>query len=104
MVLVDRGLHELPIRADIIGHKLQTDVTDHIDVQFVEAGAAVDQVVSHVKKLAGGGVNRGFSEPDLLGIESIDSDDIYRIWANSGLQEVSKRRIKEYHLYAGEPS
>ena len=56
VVLVDRGLHELPIRADIIGHKLQTDVTDHIDVQFVEAGAAVDQVVSHVKKLAGGGV------------------------------------------------
>jgi len=55
VVLVDRGLHELPIRADVVGHKLQTDATDHIDVQFVEAGAAVDQVVSHVRKLSGSG-------------------------------------------------
>ena len=54
VVLVDRGLHELPIRADIIGHKLQTDVTDHIDVQFVEAGPRLTGSY-RMKKLAGGG-------------------------------------------------
>ena len=54
VVLVDRGLHELPVRADIVGHKLQTEKSDHIDVQFVEAGAAVDQVVSHALASSGG--------------------------------------------------
>lgn len=43
-VLVDRGLRELPIAADFVGHSLTTTRNEHVDVQLTEAGAAADAV------------------------------------------------------------
>lgn len=44
-VLVDRGLRELPIAADFVGHVLSTTSSEHVDVQLTETGAAADAVV-----------------------------------------------------------
>lgn len=44
-VLVDRGLHELPIRADAVGLSLQAQKHEHVDVRLEENGAAQDAVV-----------------------------------------------------------
>jgi pyrimidine operon attenuation protein/uracil phosphoribosyltransferase len=44
-VLVDRGLHELPVRADAVGLALSTDRSQHVDVRLSDAGAAEDAVV-----------------------------------------------------------
>jgi pyrimidine operon attenuation protein/uracil phosphoribosyltransferase len=43
-VLVDRGLRELPIAADFVGHRLTTTASQHVDVQLTEAGAVSDAV------------------------------------------------------------
>jgi pyrimidine operon attenuation protein/uracil phosphoribosyltransferase len=43
-VLVDRGLRELPIRADYVGVALDTEPTDNVKVEFTAAGVA-DRVV-----------------------------------------------------------
>ena len=43
-VLVDRGLRELPIRADYVGMALETEPTDNVKVEFTAAGVA-DRVV-----------------------------------------------------------
>lgn len=43
-VLVDRGLRELPIRADAAGYVITTTPTDHIDVHLTEGGAPADAV------------------------------------------------------------
>ena len=44
-VLVDRGLHELPIRADAVGLSLHTQKHEHVDVRLAENGAPEDAVV-----------------------------------------------------------
>jgi pyrimidine operon attenuation protein/uracil phosphoribosyltransferase len=44
-VLVDRGLRELPIRADAVGLALDTERAQHVDVRLTEAGAPEDAVV-----------------------------------------------------------
>ena len=44
-VLVDRGLHELPIRADAVGVTVDAADHDHVDVQLVEAGHKTDAVL-----------------------------------------------------------
>jgi pyrimidine operon attenuation protein/uracil phosphoribosyltransferase len=62
-VLVDRGLRELPIAADFVGHKIATTVNQHVDVQLTESGAKEDAVVvterapktAEAKGLKGGG-------------------------------------------------
>ena len=43
-VLVDRGLRELPIRADSIGFSLQTAPDEHVDVHLRARGAEADMV------------------------------------------------------------
>lgn len=49
VTLVDRGLHELPIRADAVGLELSTTPHQHVDVQLKEGGAAQDAVVVTVR-------------------------------------------------------
>ncbi|OGQ92127.1 MAG: hypothetical protein A2289_05025 [Deltaproteobacteria bacterium RIFOXYA12_FULL_58_15] len=44
-VLVDRGLRELPIRADAVGLQIETQPSEHVDVQLEVTGAAADAVV-----------------------------------------------------------
>lgn len=46
-VLVDRGLRELPIQADIVGKVLTTDRSEHVEVGFVDTDGA-----DYVKLLA----------------------------------------------------
>ncbi len=43
-VLVDRGLRELPISADFVGHRLSTTPNERVDVRLTESGAAEDEV------------------------------------------------------------
>ena len=43
-VLVDRGLRELPIRADWVGFNLQTTPEDHVDVHLHDRGVEADMV------------------------------------------------------------
>ena len=43
-VLVDRGHRELPIAADYVGRKLETQKTDRVTVHFVEDGSPEDGV------------------------------------------------------------
>ncbi len=43
-VLVDRGLRELPIAADIVGMRVDTNLNQHIEVMLVEADADHDSV------------------------------------------------------------
>ena len=43
-VLVDRGLQELPIRADTVGFHFKTKADEHVDVHLIEQGAEADQV------------------------------------------------------------
>ncbi|MBI3178922.1 MAG: bifunctional pyr operon transcriptional regulator/uracil phosphoribosyltransferase PyrR [Deltaproteobacteria bacterium] len=49
-VLVDRGLRELPIGADVVGLSLSTKPNEHVDVQLVETGAQADQVVVRARE------------------------------------------------------
>jgi len=44
VVLVDRSHRELPIAADWVGRRIETDHADRVDVHFTEAGAARDGV------------------------------------------------------------
>lgn len=44
-VLVDRGLRELPIRADATGIAITTSDEDHVDVRLTEAGHPADAVI-----------------------------------------------------------
>jgi pyrimidine operon attenuation protein/uracil phosphoribosyltransferase len=44
-VLVDRGLRELPIRADAVGISIETSPGEHVDVRLTEQGAPADAVV-----------------------------------------------------------
>lgn len=44
VVLVDRGHRELPIAADFVGRRLETEHSDRVDVHFTEAGATRDGV------------------------------------------------------------
>ena len=48
-VLVDRGLRELPIRADWVGFSLQTTPEEHVDVHLQERGAEADMVTLGAK-------------------------------------------------------
>ena len=50
VVLVDRGLHELPIVADIFGRSLTTNHHEHVDVQLVENGSPCDRVLLCAKQ------------------------------------------------------
>ncbi len=43
-VLVDRGLRELPISADFVGHRMTTTANERVDVRLTESGAADDAV------------------------------------------------------------
>ncbi len=43
-VLVDRGLRELPISADFVGHRVTTSANQRVDVRLTEGGAAADEV------------------------------------------------------------
>ena len=43
-VLVDRGLRELPISADFVGHRMTTAANERVDVRLTESGAAEDEV------------------------------------------------------------
>ena len=52
-VLVDRGLRELPIRADAVGISVETTPDQHVDVQLREGGAEADAV--WVQKRGDGG-------------------------------------------------
>jgi pyrimidine operon attenuation protein/uracil phosphoribosyltransferase len=44
-VLVDRGLRELPIRADTVGLNVETRPDEHVDVQWRDTGAEEDAVI-----------------------------------------------------------
>lgn len=44
-VLVDRGLRELPVAADLVGRTLETTLQDHVEVRLRESGAPLDEVV-----------------------------------------------------------
>jgi len=44
-VLVDRGLRELPIRADAVGLVVDTKADEHVDVQLAAAGSGEDAVI-----------------------------------------------------------
>lgn len=44
-ILVDRGLREYPIQADFVGLRVQTDPSETVRVELVEAGAKEDRVV-----------------------------------------------------------
>lgn len=44
-VLVDRGLRELPIRADVVGTEFETQANERVEVRLTETGADVDAVV-----------------------------------------------------------
>lgn len=43
-VLVDRGLRELPVAADFVGHRIETTANQHVSVQLTESGAPEDGV------------------------------------------------------------
>jgi pyrimidine operon attenuation protein / uracil phosphoribosyltransferase len=43
-VLVDRGLRELPIAADVVGLKAETTRKQHVAVHLTESGASQDAV------------------------------------------------------------
>ncbi len=43
-VLVDRGLRELPVAADVVGRELVTDRTQRVEVRLREEGADADEV------------------------------------------------------------
>ena len=51
-VLVDRGLRELPIGADVVGFTVATTAADHVDVRLRAAGNASDAVL--VNKVGAG--------------------------------------------------
>jgi len=44
-VLVDRGLRELPIRADYVGNQITTNGSEHVDVRLREGGWERDEVI-----------------------------------------------------------
>lgn len=52
-VLVDRGLRELPIRADAVGEAIDTRPEEHVDVQLRESGAETDAVVVSLRETRG---------------------------------------------------
>ncbi len=54
-VLVDRGLRELPIRADVVGAELETTPDERVEVRLTEAGAIEDAVVILSGPEQGGG-------------------------------------------------
>lgn len=43
-VLIDRGHRELPVAADFVGRRIETDQTDRVVVHLVEDGSAEDGV------------------------------------------------------------
>ncbi len=44
-VLVDRGLRELPVRADAVGRQLETKASDHVDARISEQPSDEDCVL-----------------------------------------------------------
>lgn len=44
-VLIDRGLRELPVAADVVGRLYETTLAQRLEVKLVEGGAAEDAVV-----------------------------------------------------------
>jgi len=44
-VLVDRGLRELPIRADFVGKEITTTTAELVSVEMKEGGSKKDRVV-----------------------------------------------------------
>ena len=50
-VLVDRGLRELPIKADTAGFHIETSPTQHVGVHLVDQGAERDRVTISPKGL-----------------------------------------------------
>lgn len=53
-VLVDRGHRELPIAADFVGRRVDTDKGDRVQVRLVEQGADLDEVTLERRSLAKG--------------------------------------------------
>jgi pyrimidine operon attenuation protein/uracil phosphoribosyltransferase len=51
-VLVDRGLRELPIRADYVGMSTETSADESVRVLLVESGAPTDRVVLRAREAA----------------------------------------------------
>lgn len=49
-VLVDRGHRELPIQADVTGHRITTQSHHSVKVELVEEGFAEDRVVLYAKE------------------------------------------------------
>ena len=47
LTLVDRGNRELPIQADFVGFRVETQYKDRIDVQLKEGGFPEDKVLLH---------------------------------------------------------
>jgi pyrimidine operon attenuation protein/uracil phosphoribosyltransferase len=54
-VLVDRGLRELPIRADAVGREIETRSDEHVDVRLTEEGAEADEVIVERREEGEGG-------------------------------------------------
>ena len=50
VVLVDRGLRELPIRADFVGKKITTTQGDRVEVELREMGKTDKVVLKHKSK------------------------------------------------------
>jgi len=44
-VLIDRGGHELPIAADVVGAEVEVAEAEQVEVRLVEGGAPQDAVV-----------------------------------------------------------
>jgi pyrimidine operon attenuation protein/uracil phosphoribosyltransferase len=44
-VLADRGMRELPIQADFVGHRVSTTAGESVKVELTEEGAAEDRIV-----------------------------------------------------------
>jgi pyrimidine operon attenuation protein/uracil phosphoribosyltransferase len=51
-VLIDRGHRELPIQADVAGHRVTTHAHHSVKVELVEEGADADRVALYVKEVS----------------------------------------------------
>ncbi|MFN3550718.1 MAG: bifunctional pyr operon transcriptional regulator/uracil phosphoribosyltransferase PyrR [Endomicrobiia bacterium] len=51
LVLIDRGLRELPIFAEFVGKEVRTKKNQHIEILLKETGNLEDKVVMYTKKV-----------------------------------------------------
>ncbi len=49
-VLVDRGLREYPIQADVVGTRCETTAVENVQVEMTEMGNATDRVVIYERE------------------------------------------------------